>query len=123
MEKVQTEFQGAQPKTEADATPIAQPQIEAALTPIAQQNTQPAFTPGTQPAVSYYPTPPQPYTLWLGPNAALPPGHPCTLGGHIIESKFTGCGIAWAILCFPWGLICLFSDRRKYCVQCGKTFP
>jgi hypothetical protein len=42
--------------------------------------------------------------------------------GHDIQSSFTCCGVAWAILCFPIGLICCFSQQERRCVKCGGQF-
>ncbi|KAK9482116.1 hypothetical protein V1527DRAFT_477411 [Lipomyces starkeyi] len=133
MEKVQPESLSAQPMTNSAVSPQLQtePKTESSTQQMTQPMTQPAAPANTQPAV-FYPPPPQPAVFYppptqqantvLGsPQSPLPPNHPC-YRGHIIDSKFTPCGIAWAILCFPWGLICLFNDRRKYCIQCGQVF-
>ena len=46
----------------------------------------------------------------------------CPLGGeHQFSKDFTCCGIAWAVCCFPLGLICLFSDRETKCIKCDYT--
>ncbi|KAK9357200.1 hypothetical protein V1504DRAFT_102292 [Lipomyces starkeyi] len=63
----------------------------------------------------------QPAAVNAPGNYKLPDSHPCSRG-HSIDSKFTGCGIAWAVCCFPWGLICLLNDRKRYCVKCGMKF-
>jgi hypothetical protein len=39
---------------------------------------------------------------------------------HNYQRDFTCCGIAWAVLCFPCGLICLFNDRKTKCIKCNK---
>jgi hypothetical protein len=39
---------------------------------------------------------------------------------HSFERDFTCCGIAWAICCFPCGLICLFTMKQKACVKCKR---
>ncbi|KAK9426854.1 hypothetical protein V1505DRAFT_396622 [Lipomyces doorenjongii] len=54
-------------------------------------------------------------------NDKLQDSDPC-FRGHSIATKFTASGIAWAVCCFPYGLICLLKDRKKYCVKCGATF-
>ncbi|KAK9481939.1 hypothetical protein V1527DRAFT_455516 [Lipomyces starkeyi] len=66
-------------------------------------------------------SPPQAVTSPAPGNDKLPDGYSCS-GGHSIDSEFTGCGIAWAVCCFPWGLLCLLNDRKKYCVKCGMKF-
>ncbi|KAK9384240.1 hypothetical protein V1515DRAFT_612292 [Lipomyces mesembrius] len=118
MEKVQPESPNAQPNTKS----VQPPQLQTEPTqPMAQPMTQPMARPMAQPAV-FYPTLPQQANTVLGSAyGPLPPNHPC-YRGHVIDSQFTPCGIAWAILCFPLGLICLFNDRRKYCLQCGQVF-
>ncbi|KAK9327605.1 hypothetical protein V1520DRAFT_299075 [Lipomyces starkeyi] len=123
MEKVQPESPSAQPKTESAESPQLQtePKTEPRTQQVTQPMTQPAVPANNQPAV-FYPTSPQQANTVGSPYGPLPPYHPCYRGGHIIESEFTPCGVAWAILCFPWGLICLFHDRRKRCVQCGQVF-
>ncbi|KAK9317015.1 hypothetical protein V1524DRAFT_445600 [Lipomyces starkeyi] len=124
MENVQTVFPGAQPKTESAESPQLQtePKTEPMTQQITQPMAQPMTQPTTQPAVAYPTSPQQANSVLVSPYGPLPPGHPC-YRGHIIESQFTPCGVVWAIFCFPWGLICLFHDRRKYCVQCGQVFP
>ncbi|KAI0766372.1 hypothetical protein BD413DRAFT_481104, partial [Trametes elegans] len=43
----------------------------------------------------------------------------CATGNHDVSKKYGVAGIICAILCFPCGLICLFSDVEKRCVRCG----
>ncbi|KAF8233672.1 hypothetical protein L208DRAFT_1265799 [Tricholoma matsutake] len=43
----------------------------------------------------------------------------CAKGIHQPQRKYGACGIITAILCFPIGLICLFTDSSKVCSQCG----
>ncbi|KAE9391342.1 hypothetical protein BT96DRAFT_925359 [Gymnopus androsaceus JB14] len=43
----------------------------------------------------------------------------CAKGNHDVETKYGTCGIITAVLLFPIGLICLFTDRKKKCARCG----
>ncbi|KAI0667618.1 hypothetical protein C8Q78DRAFT_938989, partial [Trametes maxima] len=43
----------------------------------------------------------------------------CATGNHDVSKKYGVCGIICAVLLFPCGLICLFSDVEKRCVRCG----
>ncbi|KIK66853.1 hypothetical protein GYMLUDRAFT_218270 [Collybiopsis luxurians FD-317 M1] len=43
----------------------------------------------------------------------------CAQGIHDPETKYGVCGIITAVICFPIGLICLFSDRTRRCARCG----
>ncbi|KAL1701386.1 hypothetical protein EV121DRAFT_294292 [Schizophyllum commune] len=43
----------------------------------------------------------------------------CAQGIHDPQRKYGVCGIITAVLCFPCGLICLFSDAEKRCTRCG----
>ncbi|KAI8986060.1 hypothetical protein BD414DRAFT_487496 [Trametes punicea] len=43
----------------------------------------------------------------------------CAAGNHDISKKHGICGIICAVLLFPCGLICLFTDVEKRCVRCG----
>ncbi|KAI0070443.1 hypothetical protein K474DRAFT_1608687, partial [Panus rudis PR-1116 ss-1] len=43
----------------------------------------------------------------------------CARGNHNIEKKYGVCGIICAVLLFPCGLICLFTDRKQQCTRCG----
>ncbi|KAI0347186.1 hypothetical protein BDW22DRAFT_503019 [Trametopsis cervina] len=43
----------------------------------------------------------------------------CARGEHDPETKYGTLGIILAIVCFPCGLICLCSDKKKRCVRCG----
>ncbi|KAK7467216.1 hypothetical protein VKT23_004274 [Stygiomarasmius scandens] len=43
----------------------------------------------------------------------------CAQGIHQPETKYGVCGIITAVVCFPCGLICLFSDTEKKCSRCG----
>ncbi|THU88412.1 hypothetical protein K435DRAFT_761920 [Dendrothele bispora CBS 962.96] len=45
----------------------------------------------------------------------------CAQGNHQPETKYGVCGIITAVVCFPCGLICLFSDTEKKCSRCGIT--
>ncbi|KAJ3909112.1 hypothetical protein F5879DRAFT_934726 [Lentinula edodes] len=42
---------------------------------------------------------------------------------HNQKTKYGICGILTAILCFPCGLLCLFSDRKKRCARCNIALP
>ena len=44
-------------------------------------------------------------------------GPSCT--HSIINTSFTGCGIATAILLFPVGLLCCLLKQQKRCGKCG----
>ncbi|KIK57729.1 hypothetical protein GYMLUDRAFT_45900 [Collybiopsis luxurians FD-317 M1] len=43
----------------------------------------------------------------------------CAQGIHDPKTKFGMCGIITAIMCFPCGLICLFTDSEQRCNRCG----
>ncbi|KAF9063443.1 hypothetical protein BDP27DRAFT_1232094, partial [Rhodocollybia butyracea] len=43
----------------------------------------------------------------------------CAQGNHDPETKYGVCGIITAIVCFPIGLICLFTDSKKRCARCN----
>ncbi|KAE9409627.1 hypothetical protein BT96DRAFT_913151 [Gymnopus androsaceus JB14] len=43
----------------------------------------------------------------------------CAQGVHDRETKYGMFGIIMAVLCFPCGLICLFSDKQDRCARCG----
>ncbi|KAI0720584.1 hypothetical protein C8T65DRAFT_735911 [Cerioporus squamosus] len=43
----------------------------------------------------------------------------CASGQHDPTKKYGIFGIIMAVVCFPCGLICLFSDVEKRCVRCG----
>ncbi|KII88414.1 hypothetical protein PLICRDRAFT_110976 [Plicaturopsis crispa FD-325 SS-3] len=43
----------------------------------------------------------------------------CARGDHERKTEYGICGIITAVLCFPCGLICLFSDSEQKCSRCG----
>ncbi|KAJ7046881.1 hypothetical protein C8F04DRAFT_1062016 [Mycena alexandri] len=43
----------------------------------------------------------------------------CAQGIHQPSTKYGICGIITAIVCFPIGLICLFTDTEQKCDRCG----
>ncbi|KAJ3768766.1 hypothetical protein FB446DRAFT_254492 [Lentinula raphanica] len=43
----------------------------------------------------------------------------CAQGIHDPHTKYGVCGIITAVVCFPIGLICLFTDREQRCHRCG----
>ncbi|EAU88521.2 hypothetical protein CC1G_04227 [Coprinopsis cinerea okayama7 len=43
----------------------------------------------------------------------------CAVGNHDTTTKYGACGIIFAILCFPIGLVGLCIDREERCVRCG----
>ncbi|KAI0789696.1 hypothetical protein C8Q75DRAFT_764582 [Abortiporus biennis] len=43
----------------------------------------------------------------------------CARGDHDVVTKYGFCGIFWAIVIFPIGLLCLLCDREKRCARCG----
>ncbi|KAI0701794.1 hypothetical protein BC835DRAFT_1264570, partial [Cytidiella melzeri] len=47
----------------------------------------------------------------------------CARGEHDPETKYGLFGILCAILCFPCGLICLCTDKKRRCVRCGDRCP
>ncbi|KAJ3525202.1 hypothetical protein NM688_g8438 [Phlebia brevispora] len=47
----------------------------------------------------------------------------CARGDHDPVRKYGTCGIISAILLFPCGLICLFTDSKKRCARCGEPIP
>jgi hypothetical protein len=92
---------------------------------IAQVHPQPGALPAGQPyPVNYQPgyqVPPQPPYMVNMVAVPLDPRFACPVGGsHQYAEAFTTCGIIWAVCCFPWGLICLFSDRITECVKCKR---
>ncbi|EKM51786.1 uncharacterized protein PHACADRAFT_101848 [Phanerochaete carnosa HHB-10118-sp] len=44
----------------------------------------------------------------------------CARGDHDRKRKYGACGIITAVLLFPIGLICLFTDSEERCVRCGQ---
>ncbi|KAJ9052016.1 hypothetical protein DSO57_1038431 [Entomophthora muscae] len=42
----------------------------------------------------------------------------CDGGAHLFEDEYTTCGIIWAVVCFPVGLICCYADRYSRCRKC-----
>ncbi|KAJ9056352.1 Integral membrane protein 2C [Entomophthora muscae] len=50
------------------------------------------------------------------PRAA--PGN-CSAGGwHEFADSYTMCGILWAVICFPVGIICCYGMREQKCRKC-----
>ncbi|KAK7466085.1 hypothetical protein VKT23_004810 [Stygiomarasmius scandens] len=43
----------------------------------------------------------------------------CAQGKHAWKTTYGPCGIITAVLCFPIGLICLFTDTEEKCDRCG----
>ncbi|KAF8307940.1 hypothetical protein DL93DRAFT_2087509 [Clavulina sp. PMI_390] len=43
----------------------------------------------------------------------------CSRGFHDYETHFGVIGIVMAILLFPFGIFCLFIDRKRKCRKCG----
>ncbi|KAK7022693.1 hypothetical protein VNI00_017019 [Paramarasmius palmivorus] len=43
----------------------------------------------------------------------------CAQGIHEPKTQYGPCGIITAVLCFPCGLICLFTDTEQKCARCG----
>ncbi|KAF8212142.1 hypothetical protein K438DRAFT_1806041 [Mycena galopus ATCC 62051] len=43
----------------------------------------------------------------------------CAQGIHQPTTKYGVCGIITAVVCFPIGLICLFTDTEQKCDRCG----
>ncbi|KAJ7271872.1 hypothetical protein B0H12DRAFT_1091816 [Mycena haematopus] len=43
----------------------------------------------------------------------------CAQGIHQPTTKYGICGIITAVVCFPIGLICLFTDTEQKCDRCG----
>jgi hypothetical protein len=39
---------------------------------------------------------------------------------HKFENKMTTCGLLWAVVCFPCGLICCMNQMESKCIKCGK---
>ncbi|EIW59247.1 uncharacterized protein TRAVEDRAFT_71387 [Trametes versicolor FP-101664 SS1] len=93
------------------------------------QSPQPMGTPGSGPQPGYPPPqmpsqmgpPPQSQGPQLTAGAAYQQQlfALCAAGNHDFETKHGIAGIICAILCFPCGLICLFTDVEKRCVRCG----
>jgi hypothetical protein len=52
------------------------------------------------------------------PTAVVPIVYACA-GGHTPYTPVPITGILWAVLCFPIGLICLFSEMQTRCSVCG----
>ncbi|KAL1676972.1 hypothetical protein EV122DRAFT_279542 [Schizophyllum commune] len=82
--------------------------------PVEMATHQPAAAYDTPPA---YPQPQGQQPLHLHP----PPPQQMTAaqGVHDPKTKYGVCGIITAVLCFPCGLICLFSDTEQRCTRCG----
>ncbi|KAF4616384.1 hypothetical protein D9613_008450 [Agrocybe pediades] len=43
----------------------------------------------------------------------------CARGNHQRTTSYGICGIITAVVCFPIGLICLFTDSEQKCARCG----
>ncbi|KAF7305073.1 hypothetical protein MKEN_01222300 [Mycena kentingensis (nom. inval.)] len=85
---------------------------------------QPGYAPQQGFAPQGYPSPP---AGGFAPNSAAAIGEQyrhalfaaCAQGNHSPTTKYGVCGIITAILCFPIGLICLFTDTEQRCDRCG----
>ncbi|KAF9260130.1 hypothetical protein L218DRAFT_962904 [Marasmius fiardii PR-910] len=47
----------------------------------------------------------------------------CAQGRHAPTTRYGPCGIITAILCFPCGLLCLYTDSEQKCDRCGIIIP
>ncbi|KAK4021946.1 hypothetical protein OUZ56_007434 [Daphnia magna] len=72
-------------------------------------------------------TDPAPIVVNVGTQQAAPQviimggGCPKCHVGSIHTSHITCCGILWAILLFPFGLLCLLCCTKKRCTNCSYT--
>eukprot|EP01006_Ploeotia_vitrea_P015417 TRINITY_DN44140_c0_g1_i1.p2 TRINITY_DN44140_c0_g1~~TRINITY_DN44140_c0_g1_i1.p2 ORF type:complete len:111 (+),score=7.16 TRINITY_DN44140_c0_g1_i1:32-334(+) len=55
-------------------------------------------------------------------NQPAVPMNQCNHPPHRVVEGYSTCGIAWAICCFPIGLICCLTMTDKKCTQCGMTW-
>jgi hypothetical protein len=49
-------------------------------------------------------------------------GCPVCKNGVLVDDYWTCCGIFWALVLFPVGLICLVLCKKKRCTNCGTTY-
>ena len=90
--------------------------------PDAQLKSNPAY-PGVPPPSAMDPTQAQdPQPPQLLANGFIYPHELCPVDGqpHKFENKMTTCGLVWAVVCFPCGLICCLNQMENKCVKCGK---
>ncbi|KAI0372266.1 hypothetical protein BV20DRAFT_940485 [Pilatotrama ljubarskyi] len=92
--------------------------------PPQQYQSQPQYPQGTPSALpggvsGYPPTSGAPPALSAGAEYQQRLFAMCAAGQHDIETKYGVFGIIMAVVCFPCGLICLFTDTEKRCVRCG----
>ncbi|TRM56233.1 hypothetical protein BD626DRAFT_414471 [Schizophyllum amplum] len=112
-----------QPALGADTPPAYVPPAEPshARTPVEEPQPSSA-APVEQPAgVHLHPPAPQPQpdAAQLGEQYRAELFARCAQGVHDPTTKYGMCGIITAVLCFPCGLICLFSDAEQRCDRCG----
>ena len=90
-----------------------------------QQQQQP------QPQGQYYVASPQPQVYNIAPQPSAQPqvilvsgsngGCPNCNNGHMYDDYCTCCGIFWAIVLFPIGLLCLLVFYKRRCSNCGYS--
>ncbi|KAJ7109465.1 hypothetical protein C8R44DRAFT_802597 [Mycena epipterygia] len=112
-----------------------------AYTPPASAPGPPVYTPPAASPANYQHVPPQGYAPQPQQGYApqpQPQTHPsqrsaaqvgedyraqlfaqCAQGIHQPTTKYGICGIITAVVCFPIGLICLFTDTEQKCDRCG----
>ncbi|KAH9478460.1 hypothetical protein JR316_0008915 [Psilocybe cubensis] len=118
------------PQAEVEAPPPVYPAMPQA-SPYPQTGGQ--YPMQQMPAPSGYPLPQQPGGTTPGPvdpaMAAAIAGQQyrdqlfalCAAGQHERVTSYGICGIITAVVCFPCGLICLFSDTEEKCARCGVS--
>ncbi|KAJ6547655.1 hypothetical protein B0H19DRAFT_278208 [Mycena capillaripes] len=106
--------------------------------PAAQPQGPPGYAPPAGPPAGYQQPPPQGYAPQGYAPQPQPQSYPsqrsaaqvgeeyraqlfaqCAQGIHQPTTKYGICGIITAVVCFPIGLICLFTDTEQKCDRCG----
>jgi hypothetical protein len=115
----QSHVQPIIPNMQNQASYAPPPQYQAEyVQPVQHQNLQPVTYQAPR-ATQFAPNRP----VYNQVQSRGQPQELCPAGGnHAIKKDFTFCGICWAALCFPWGLICCFMMQTPTCQKCGKQF-
>ncbi|PPQ99270.1 hypothetical protein CVT24_009315 [Panaeolus cyanescens] len=85
------------------------------------------FAPQGAPPQGGYPVQGAPGQVPYNPQMAMAAGQNyanqlfalCAQGQHERVTKYGMFGIIMAVMCFPCGLICLFTDTEERCGRCG----
>uniref|UniRef100_A0A0W0FAG3 Uncharacterized protein n=1 Tax=Moniliophthora roreri TaxID=221103 RepID=A0A0W0FAG3_MONRR len=102
---------------------MPQPRSQSTLQSSQQGGFSPQYAPQNGPAlmqpppVQMQPAPKTPAQIGEEYRAAL--FAQCAQGIHEPKTSYGPCGIITAVLCFPCGLICLFTDTEQKCSRCG----